>query len=72
MAFFEILENFLLLIENSAFLVISNLVIRLSNGLDNNRLVFKQKTIFSPLFKQARKGFRPPSAMKGIGYFPNL
>ena len=22
--------------------------------------------------KQARKGFRPPSAMKGIGYFQNL
>ena len=24
------------------------------------------------LVKQARKGFRPPSAMKGIGYFQNL
>ena len=24
------------------------------------------------LKKQARKGFRPPSAMKGIGYFQNL
>ena len=24
------------------------------------------------LLKQARKGFRPPSAMKGIGYFQNL
>ena len=23
-------------------------------------------------YKQARKGFRPPSAMKGIGYFQNL
>jgi len=22
--------------------------------------------------KQARKGFRPPSAMKGMGYFQNL
>ena len=22
--------------------------------------------------KQAHKGFRPPSAMKGIGYFQNL
>ena len=24
------------------------------------------------IFKQAQKGFRPPSVMKGIGYFQNL
>ena len=28
--------------------------------------------IFTKIIKQVRKGFRPPSAMKGIGYFQNL
>ena len=33
-------------------------------------LIFIFVIVFSR--KQARKGFRPPSAIKGIGYFQNL
>ena len=32
----------------------------------------KNGEFFEGLKKQARKGFRPPSAMKGMGYFQNL
>ena len=32
----------------------------------------KNGEFFEGLNKQARKGFRPPSAMKGMGYFQNL
>ena len=32
----------------------------------------KKNPISEKYFRQAQKGFRPPSAMKGIGYFQNL
>ena len=41
---------------------------------DKNYQIGSPKLIFTyeNYSKQARKGFRPPSAMKGIGYFQNL
>ena len=33
---------------------------------------FKKNHISEKYFRPAQKGFRPPSAMKGFGYFQNL